>query len=180
MQVPLVMTVIGGDRPGLVESIARIIADHGGNWLESRMCRLGGEFAGILRIHVPAERQEALEQALQDLKSQGLTVVGQPDRLQPATGGRKLTSLEIIGHDRPGIVRQITHALASQGVNVEELSTECVSAPMSGETLFKAQAKLLTPDTCNMGALRAELEKIAGDLMVDISFAELPPDRAAK
>jgi glycine cleavage system regulatory protein len=51
---------------------------------------------------------------------------------------------------------------------------------MSGETLFKAQAKLLIPDTCNMAALRAELEKIASDLMVDVSFAGLQPDRQAK
>jgi len=172
MHVPLVMTVIGRDRPGLVECLAGIIADHGGNWLESRMCRLGGEFAGILRIHVPAENQHALEQALKNLQSQGIAVVGQRDQPAPVVGGRELTALEIVGHDRPGIVRQIAHALAGQGVNVEELTTECVSAPMSGETLFKAQAKLLIPDSCNMEALRAELEKIAGDLMVDVSFGQ--------
>jgi len=179
MQVPLVMTVIGRDRPGLVECIASIIADHGGNWLESRMCRLGGEFAGILRIHVPAEKQNALEQAMKDLQSRGLAVVGQPDQPPPATGCRKLTTLEIVGHDRPGIVRQIAHALASQGVNVEELTTECVSAPMSGEMLFKAQAKLLIPDSCNREALRAELEEIAADLMVDVSFGQSEQQRQA-
>ena len=172
MQVPLVMTVIGADRPGLVESIASLIADHGGNWLESRMCRLGGEFAGILRIHVPAEKQQALEQALKGLAATGLAVVAQADRPQPVAGDWKLTTLEIVGHDRPGIVHQIAHALASQGVNVEELATECVSAPMSGEMLFKAQVRLLIPASCNMASLRAELEEIAGNLMVDISFAE--------
>ena len=55
MKVPLVMTIIGPDRTGLVESVARVVAEHGGNWLESRMCRLGGEFAGILRIELPVE-----------------------------------------------------------------------------------------------------------------------------
>ena len=177
MQVPLVMTVIGRDRPGLVESVASIIADHGGNWLESRMCRLGGEFAGILRIHVPAGKQKALVQALQNLQSQGLSVVSQPDPAQPAAGAGKETTLEIVGHDRPGIVRQITHALASQGVNVEELTTKCVSAPMSGELLFKARAKLLIPETCNMATLRVELEKLAGELMVDVSFDPSQPPR---
>jgi glycine cleavage system regulatory protein len=172
MQAPLVMTVIGRDRPGLVKSLASIIADHGGNWLESRMCRLGGEFAGILRIHVPAEKQQALVQALSRLAAQGLSMVAQPDPAQPAPGAGKETTLEIVGHDRPGIVHQVTHALASQGVNVEELTTECVSAPMSGERLFKAQAKLLIPGSCNMATLRAELEEIAGELMVDVSFAE--------
>ena len=48
-------TVIGRDRPGLVQRLASLVADHGGNWLESRMSRLGGEFAGILRLTVPLE-----------------------------------------------------------------------------------------------------------------------------
>ena len=60
MQIPLVMTIIGPDRTGLVEAVARAVADHGGNWLESRMCRLGGEFAGILRVEIPAEKKSAL------------------------------------------------------------------------------------------------------------------------
>ena len=47
MHVPLVMTVIGRDRPGLAEVIGRRAAGHSGNWLESRMCRLGGEFARL-------------------------------------------------------------------------------------------------------------------------------------
>ena len=173
MQVPLVMTIIGPDRTGLVESVARVVADHGGNWLESRMCRLGGEFAGILRIELPVENRQTLLDALQTLQGRSLAVVVRPDEAAAsATKGRQ-TRLEIVGHDRPGIVREITHALARAGVNVEEFSSECVSAPMSGETLFKANARLQLPDGCDLAALKKELEKIAADLLVDISFAEV-------
>ena len=173
MQVPLAMTIIGKDRTGLVESIAGIVAEHGGNWLESRMCRLGGQFAGILRIHVPAEKQAALSKALQALDSQGLSVVVHPDQGDAPAGAGSFLRLEIMGHDRPGIVREIARALAQQGVNVEELSSECVSAAMSGETLFKAQARLQLPPKCDAATLRRALEKIASDLMVDVSLAEL-------
>ncbi|MBI5384629.1 MAG: glycine cleavage system protein R [Verrucomicrobia bacterium] len=173
MQVPLVMTVIGKDRPGLVESVASLVSQHGGNWLESRMCRLGGEFAGILRLHVVADQEQALFQALQGLQAHGLTVVVHPDRPEAAPAHRQLVQMEIVGQDRPGIVRQISSALARQNVNVEELATECHSAPMSGETLFTAQAKLLIPSNCNVAELRRELEKIAGDLLVDVTFQEL-------
>src|SRR5512137_2385791 len=109
MAIPLVMTVIGKDRPGLVESVARLVAEHGGNWLESRMCRLGGEFAGILRVHVPAERRAALEQALAKLSD--LTIVIRANEAASSSGKPQLASLEVVGHDRPGIVREITHAL---------------------------------------------------------------------
>jgi glycine cleavage system regulatory protein len=170
---PLVLTVLGRDRTGLVESLAALVAEHGGNWLESRMCRLGGEFAGILRVEVPAERQAALTAALQRLEQQGLAMVVRPDETPDRTPPQTRTQLqlELIGHDRPGIVRQITAALASEGVNVEELSTECVSAPMSGETLFKAEARLLVPASCDPAALQKVLEKIAADLMVDLRLA---------
>src|SRR5665811_344372 len=109
MQTPLVMTVIGKDRTGLVESVARLVAEHGGNWLESRMCRLGGEFAGIVRIAVPTTQRQALEAALGKLP--GLTTVVRGDEPVPRAAQAVLVSLEVLGQDRPGIVREITRAL---------------------------------------------------------------------
>jgi len=167
------MTIIGPDRTGLVESVARVVADHGGNWLESRMCRLGGEFAGILRVELPADKRRAFLDALQNLQGAGLTVVVQPDAATPVAAQGQSVKLEVVGHDRPGIVREITSALARASVNVEEFSSECASAPMSGETLFKAGARLQLPEGCDLAALKKDLEKIAADLLVDVSFAEL-------
>ena len=173
MLTTLVMTVIGPDRPGLVQLIAACVADRGGNWLESRMCHLGGEFAGILRVQVDEQRQPALTEALRALQGQGLTITLQPDRGGKPPAEQKWAALELVGQDRPGIVREISHALARYGVNVEELSSECASAPMTGEKLFKASARLQIPATCKQAELREELEKIANDLMVDISLEEL-------
>lgn len=161
------MTVIGPDRPGLVESIARAVTDHGGNWLESRMSRLGGQFAGILRAAIPVDRQEPFTVALKQLESRGLAVVVQPDR-PPASKAVSVSSLEIVGQDRSGIVSQISHALARHGVNVEDLETECASAAMSGESLFRARARLGIPAGCNTAELQKDLERIAADLIVEI------------
>ena len=171
MPLPLVMTIIGPDRTGLVESVARAVSDHGGNWLESRMCRLGGEFAGILRVQIPAGKKTSLLDVLG--KIPGLNVTVRADETKNFPANARQTKLEIVGSDRPGIVREITSALARAGVNVEEFSSEIVSAPMSGETLFKAGARLQLPGGCDLAALKADLEKIAADLFVDVSFAEL-------
>jgi glycine cleavage system regulatory protein len=173
MQLSLVLTVIGKDRPGLVETVARAVAENGGNWLESRMCHLGGQFAGILRVQVGEQRQSALTDALCALQSQGLNIVIQPDHAPAAPIEQKWAALELVGQDRPGIVREISHVLARYGVNVEELSSECSSAPMTGEKLFKATARLQIPASCKQTGLREDLEKIANDLMVDISLEEL-------
>src|SRR5437870_2808980 len=107
------MTVIGTDRPGLVESVASVVAQHGGNWLESRMSRLGGQFAGILRLEVPADREKALLTALQSLSAQGLTVVVHGDEAAAPAENVRLATLEIVGQDRPGIIREISGTLAA-------------------------------------------------------------------
>ena len=171
MQIPLVMTIIGPDRTGLVEAVARAVAGHGGNWLESRMCRLGGEFAGILRIEIPSEKKAQLLDALQ--KISGLTVTVHSGETKISASNVRQTKMEIIGQDRPGIVHEISSALARASVNVEEFSSEVVSGAMTGETLFKASARLQLPENCNLSALKTDLEKIAADLLVDVSFEKL-------
>jgi glycine cleavage system regulatory protein len=173
MQRSLVMTVIGEDRAGLVESVASIVAEHGGNWLESRMSRLGGQFAGIVQVEVPTEQEQLLAAALKDLSSRGLSVVVHSDQPKASVPDRPLSVLEIVGQDRLGIVRQISQALARFHVNVEELHSEVSSAAMSGEPLFKATARLSIPPSCNVNELQQTLEKIAADLIVDISLAPL-------
>ena len=170
MLTHLVLTIIGADRPGLVQLVASRVADHGGNWLESRMCHLGGQFAGIARVEVPAERVPELQQALQRLEAEGLRVsVDSGESPAPLLRGTAAT-IELVGHDRPGILRQVTGVLAAHGVNVEELSSECVSAPMGGGNLFQARVRVLVPPAVRLEAVRADLEKIAADLMVDLTL----------
>jgi glycine cleavage system regulatory protein len=166
MQTTLVMTVIGPDRTGLVESVASLVTEHGGNWLESRMCRLGGEFAGIVHVALPAAQRPALEAALGKLA--GLAIVVHGDGPVQSSAPAVLIALEVVGQDRPGIVREITRALSAQGINVEELATECVSAPMSGETLFQARAKILVPASVALDKLRQSLESGLSGLTVEL------------
>jgi glycine cleavage system regulatory protein len=170
MLATLVMTIIGADRPGLVQLIATRVAEHGGNWLESRMCHLGGQFAGILRVEVPGAKIDELVKALQTLESAGLSVTIHTESGAAPSAIGSVAALELVGQDRPGILRLVSGVLAAHGVNVEELSSERVSAPMGGGTLFKAHATVLVPPRTSLAALRSDLERIASDLMVDLNL----------
>jgi glycine cleavage system regulatory protein len=166
----LVLTVLGEDRPGLVESVAQIIAAHGGNWLESRMSRLAGKFAGILRASVPEMQTEGLASALRDLEGQGLRMLIEwSDSDEPAQT-YQLYKLNLIGTDRVGIIRDISQALAAYGVNIDELNTDYVSAPMSGELLFKASALIRVPHEIAFADWQANLDDLAHELMVEIDL----------
>lgn len=177
MLATLVMTVIGADRPGLVQMVATKVADHGGNWLESRMCRLGGQFAGILRVEVQAERRDELVNALRTLEVDGLRVIIHAERGVKigAPAGGALATVELVGQDRPGILRSVSSVFAAHGVNVEELASERVNAPMDGGVLFQARATVFVPENVKLAAVRGDLEKIAADLMVDLKL--LPVER---
>jgi glycine cleavage system regulatory protein len=167
----LVMTIIAADRPGLVERITACVADHGGNWIESRMSHLGGRFAGIARVEVAADKLTALRRALHGLEADGVRIVVESGAGAKAAAGVAAT-LELVGNDRPGILRTVTGVLAAHGVNVEELSSECVSAPMGGGDLFQARARVLVPGGVKLEAVQRDLEKIAQDLMVDLKMKQ--------
>ena len=166
----LVLTVIAQDKPGLVELLSETIANHKGNWQESSMSRLAGQFAGILIIEVPQGHSETLTAALNDLQSQGLNVNVQTSKDVAPEETYQHVSIELIGHDKPGIVREISHALNSLKINVESLSTELVSGSMSAEELFKAEASLRVPTSVELDDLQNALEDIANDLMVDLNL----------
>lgn len=172
MLTTFILTAIGPDRAGLVKTLAAPIADHGGSWLESRMCRLGGQFAGILRVEVPAERADELTDALNQLASAGLSVsLLREDHTaeSPADNAIRVT-LDAVGQDQPGILRRVTGSLATRGVNIEDLASERSDAPMSGGTLFKIRALLTLPAGTGIDQLRSDLETIAPDLIVELKL----------
>jgi len=170
----VVLTLLGPDRPGLVELVAGVIAGHGGNWLESRMTRLGGKFAGILRAELPADKMPAALAALAALEARGLKVYAEAAPRTAAEAPERIMDLELVGLDRPGIVREISQLLAANGVNVEELTTNRKSAPMSGEMLFEARAHVRVPAAMDVAALRAGLERLATDLVVEVKLEPRP------
>jgi glycine cleavage system regulatory protein len=170
MITSLVVTLIGPDRPGIVSQLAARAQGLGANWAGSRMASLAGQFAGMVHFEVPPENADALAEALRQLESPELRVVIARSEGPPAPAGRRIVKLELVGHDRPGIVRDLSASLAHRHVSIEDLHTEIVSAAMSGEHLFKVKALLLVPETMRNEDLRSGLEALANEMMVDISL----------
>jgi len=166
----LILTVIGDDRPGLVGELSTVISAHQGNWLESSMAQLAGKFAGIVEVSVDSTHAEELSKALGQLKGLKVTVESAAAQKSVPTGQR--LKLALVGHDRIGIVREVSQVLASHAVNVESLETHIASAPMSAAVLFHATAELTAAPDLDAAALTQALERISHDLMVDITLDE--------
>ncbi len=168
----MVLTVIARDRPGLVEALAEVIIAHGGNWVDSAMSRLGGEFAGIVKISVPEAQIESLKSALEALGHQGIRVTFETNTPSPPPAGTK-ARLGIMGQDHKGIVRDVSRVLAEKSVNVDSLNTVVFTGSMSGEAMFSAKADIVLPDELDLDDLCEALEEIAGDLMVDVELKKV-------
>jgi glycine cleavage system regulatory protein len=167
------LTCVGDDRPGLVSALSAPISEHGASWERSQMARLAGKFAGVLLLDVPDDRAEALVADLRALADVGLQVTLERSDGPPAHGSVRL-GLDLIGADHPGIVAEISGALAAQRIGIEELQTDVRDAPMAGGRLFEAQAVLEAPPGIDVDDLRSRLEAIADELMVEIKLTDSP------
>jgi glycine cleavage system regulatory protein len=172
MTTPLVLTFLGDDRPGLVNAISERIAACGGTWLESRSARLAGKFAGILLVNVADDQLAGLESSLRQLESAGLRLTIDRGAAPEGDRSRRLITLDLVGHERPGIVRDVTQALSHLGVNIEEFVSGLEGAPFTGEAMFRATARLRPPDGLALEDLRKSLERLAGEIMVDLTVGE--------
>lgn len=172
MTTSLVFTFLAADKPGLVERLAQAVSEHGGNWLESRMSQLAGQFAGIVEVEVVATKRADLRKALLDLAGVGLTIVVADDAPAPVERRRRRLRLSIIGNDRPGIVLEVASALARHHINVMEMDTAITSAPMTAEPLFEATADIEVPLALDLRELNQQLDEIADALTVDITLEE--------
>lgn len=170
MQATAVFTFVGEDQPGLVEKIAGIVGDHGGNWLESRLAKMAGKFAGIVRIVVEPERLEALAAALGKLQGLNVTLLSDDEMQSAAT--RTERTIHVIGNDRPGIVREVARALAARSLNIVSLESDVTSAPMAGIPLFEATVAFEAPATMEIDQLTVALDVISEQLDVDIRVLE--------
>lgn len=168
MNQSVILTVVGSDRPGLTRAIADAVYAAGGNWLESHLSRLGGKYVGSVLVELPAGRLGELEAAAQAIDAVGLTVAIVPAAEVPDRNGLPL-GIEIVGQDRPGIVREVTTVLAGLDVNIEDFTTAIEDSAWSGAPLFRARAKLLLPASVSTDMVQEALERISGEIMVDFS-----------
>lgn len=171
MQVSLVITILGPDRPGLVKSLSETLNQFQGSWTESSMAHLAGKFAGLVHVSVPVDQVDALTSALQNLQADDFQILIEKTEPGAASQPAQTLNVALLGLDRPGIIHDITKKLASLNVNIEELESEVKEASMSGGLLFRAQLKLGLPQDTSPEAVQDALESMSDQFMVDLSFS---------
>jgi len=170
--IELLLTLTGPDQTGIVANLARITTDAGGNWLDSRMMRLGGHFSGLVRVALPDNKTAAFSDETQSfLEERGFQAAIHELSETPAPERGRSFAIRVSGQDHPGIVHGIFTVFKESGVNVEELSTGLTAAPWSGTPIFEAEARLFVPVSISLDKLQEDLEALAEDLLVEIGLS---------
>ena len=165
----LVLTVVGDDRSGLVAAVADVVGNHGGNWENSQLAELSGAFAGIIEVSIAPERAGELKEALAVLDGL-LKITVHAGTAEPALGTERPLTIQVIGNDHPGIVRDISGVLRSRGVSIDNLTTRTTDAAMYGGRLFEATVVARVPASVDLEALTGELERLATEIQVDVTL----------
>ena len=168
MRKQLILTASGHDRVGLVGEFTELIQRFGGNVEASRMVRLGGDFAMLVFVTAPEKKIEGLRKSLADVHYSNFDVHSRlSEVVDPVETGVKPCAITVLGADHIGIIHQVASYLAEQGINVENMTTEVVAAPMSGSPLFTMSAVVQVPPQLNTDDLREALEFIGDEMGVD-------------
>ena len=165
----LVLTVVGDDRAGLVSALADTVSAHGGNWERSELAELAGAFAGIVLVSVPDDRAAALTAALESMTGM-LRVTTHAGSSGAAPASTQSLTVTVLGNDRPGIVREVSAAIAANAFSIDAFHSRTLEAPMAGGTLFEATAEVRIPAGADAGTLTVALERLAGEIQVDLTI----------
>jgi glycine cleavage system regulatory protein len=161
----LIISCIGPDKTGLVDTLSKIISKHEGNWQVSSLHHLSGFFAGVIEIAVASEKSEGLINELKTINGLSCQIeMAEPDLPDVVSN----LVLEITANDRAGIVQEVSSVIHHQNGNLIKLVSTKDSAAYSGQDIFKAKVQIAIDDT-SVDNLISALEQIADDLMVDIS-----------
>ncbi|GAW96492.1 MULTISPECIES: glycine cleavage system protein R [Colwellia] len=161
----LVISCIGPDQTGLVDTLSKIIAQHQGNWQVSSLHHLSGFFAGVIEVAVVSENTDQLISELKAINGLSCQIEIAEPNLPKVTSN---LVLEITANDRAGIVQEVSSVIHHQNGNLIKLVSSQESAAYSGQSIFKAKVKIAI-DENSIDELISALEQIADDLMVDIS-----------
>ena len=164
----MVITVLGDDQAGLVDALSGAVTHNGGNWERSEMIELAGKFAGVVLVSISPSKADGLKADLEQIEAAGLLRIDVAAAEAAGVESGNQYTVDVTGQDHPGIVHEISHALATNGCSIDELSSEVVPAPMGGE-MFVASAVVGAPDSMTLRDVQDLLEDVATDLLVDVA-----------
>jgi len=164
----IVISALGQDKPGIVKALSKTVLDCGGNIADSRMTRLGDEFALIMLVEGTDKVITSIEAAMQDCQVVlELTIITKRTALKTEQEKYLPYQIKVVCMDQPGIVHDVTDYIAKQNINIETLDTSSYSAAHTGAPMFSLDMSISIPASMNVAQLKKDFLSFCDDLNLD-------------
>lgn len=151
----LAISMLGEDRPGLIDELSATILGCGCGFGDSRASVLGSEFALQMLASGQWNTIAKLENALPPLAEKlGLQLATKRTEPRSDQAERLPYLVEVIALDQPGIVQSFAGFFARLRINVEELVTSCYPASHTGAQMYSLSMTIGIPADHPIAELR--------------------------
>ncbi|NQV28499.1 MAG: hypothetical protein HQ518_29450 [Rhodopirellula sp.] len=163
-----VITLLGRDRLGIVESFSKTVADHGGAWCESRIMQADGQFGGVFLAEVPDDNASEFENSLgSSFQPEFHLAVVRSDADRKAAQPRHSFEIIVLCGDRPRLLHKFAQLCTARQINILELQTNLRPAAMTGLMMFEISAVGDSPEPLDQDEFADALEALGDDVVVD-------------
>jgi len=167
MQQLYVISAVGRDRPGLVNSVSRVLADLNINIVDIEARSVRGHFTMFLVVDLSfsTHTYEDMRRAIDPVREHfGLGL-----RMEPYEAGRRkvrkrLMLFTLMGKDRPGIVAAVSGILVEKSINIESVKMIARGEYIAMEIIIDIA------DAADPAAIRKAMYTFADDTKFDISL----------
>jgi len=165
------ITVIGKDKPGIVASVAEVLYEKGFSVEDSSSTLLKDQFSIILIISREEkmgilELKKAFACVRKNLNmSVSVRNIDTEEILDEATDN--IFMISVYGSDKPGIVYQISNALAKNSINIVDLRTRLTKAE---KPVYVMIMEVNAPKDIEENQIRQIVDRAAAKINVNYSI----------
>ncbi len=158
-------TLVGRDRPGIVAAVTEALYRGGFSLGGTSMTRLGGNFTVMMLVQ--GGDAAAVRVALAPVaQAWGLHLHVDEVEASPHDHPQPDVRITVYGADRPGIVAQVTGALAEAGLNILDLESDVGGTREAPLYLLHLEGQALR----GVAPLQAALERVREAVGVEVSL----------
>lgn len=161
MKKKYILTAFGKDRPGIVESITKVLYKKGANIEDSSMSKLSGQFV-IMLLFSSKDIITDEDFNIEDININVKTIEDE----EPEFTSDCAALISIYGADKIGIVYNVSKVLASKHINISDLRTHKI------KDLYIMIMEVELSGT-NLSSLENDLKDLSKNIGVDISVQEI-------
>ena len=169
----IIIYVNGKDRIGLISDITKQISNLNGNVETSKMIKLGQDFNMLMLISINSQKIDLLNDNLSLYDDLNISI---KKTLNNSTNLNNKYIFILKGADTEGIVHQCTQLFSDLNINIIDLETQLINAPVTGTPLFYIKAVISISKDISLQTIRNQIDNLESKANVKIKFEAYNPE----